>query len=154
VSNFGGRIEFFCCRIDISCDRLLVHSRTVSVTNQLYLRNYVGNKFALVFWNDDQQFSVGKEEDITVEAKLGEIRPVAWRVKKKKKGEVITSWYEAKILQFSGKLIFYSCVLSIDVIINISLIPFVICLAVGCCRCILWCVFMCKPYNELLHLHL
>jgi hypothetical protein len=51
---------------------LLVHSRTVSVTNQLYLRNYVGNKFALVFWNDDQQFSVGKEEDITGEAKLGE----------------------------------------------------------------------------------
>jgi hypothetical protein len=30
-----------------------------------------------------------KEEDITGEAKLGEIRPVAWRVKKKKKGEVI-----------------------------------------------------------------
>jgi hypothetical protein len=35
---------------------------------------------------------------------------VAWRVKKKK-GDVITSWYEAKILKFSGKLIFYSCVL-------------------------------------------
>ena len=70
---------------------------TVSITNQLYLRNYVGNKFALVFWNDDQQFSVVKEEDITGEAKLGEIRPVAWRVKKKK-GDVIPSWYEAKIL--------------------------------------------------------
>jgi hypothetical protein len=41
-----------------------------------------------------------KEEAITGEAKLGEVRPVAWRVKKKKKkGEVITSWYEAKILQ-------------------------------------------------------
>ena len=128
MSNFGGRIEFFCCRIDISCDRLLVHSRTVSVTNQLYLRNYVGNK------------------------STSGLEP--WRVKKKKKGEVITSWYEVKILQFSGKLIFYSCVLSIDVIINILLIPFVICLAVGRCRCILWCVFICKPYNELLHLHL
>ena len=67
------------------------------------------NKFALFFWNDEQQYSVVKEEDIAGEAKLGEIRPVAWRVKKKR-GEVMTSWYEAKILHFSGKLIFCTCV--------------------------------------------
>ncbi|CAB4012773.1 Hypothetical predicted protein, partial [Paramuricea clavata] len=57
-------------------------------------------KFALVFWSDDQQNSVVAYEDIVGEAKLGEILPVAWRIRKKK-GEVKTCWYEAKILQLS-----------------------------------------------------
>jgi hypothetical protein len=48
-------------------------------------------------------------EDIVGEAKLGEIFPVAWQIRKK--GEVKTCWYEAKILQLSGKFIFYCCVL-------------------------------------------
>ena len=66
-------------------------------------------KFALVFWSDNQQYSVVAYEDIVGEAKLGEILPVAWRIRKK--GEVKTCWYEAKILQLSGKFIFYCCVL-------------------------------------------
>jgi hypothetical protein len=42
-------------------------------------------KFALVFWSNDQQYSVVAYEDIVGEAKLGEILPVAWRIRKKSK---------------------------------------------------------------------
>ena len=59
------------------------------------------NKFALVFWSEDQQFSVVGIENIGGEVKLDALLPVVWRIKKK--GVVKMSWYEAKILHFSVK---------------------------------------------------
>ena len=63
-------------------------------------------KFALVFWIEDEQYSVVRYEDISGEPSLGAISLVAWRVMKKKV-LVTSSWYQAKVIQFSGESIFY-----------------------------------------------
>ena len=63
-------------------------------------------KFALVFCIKDKQCSVVRYEDISWEPSLGTISLVAWRVMKKKV-LVTSSWNQAKVIQFSGKSIFY-----------------------------------------------
>ena len=63
------------------------------------------NKFALVFWIKDKQYSVVRYEDISGEPSLCAILLVAWRAMKKVL--VTLSWHQAKVIKFSGKSIFY-----------------------------------------------
>ena len=58
-------------------------------------------RYALVFWIEDEQYSVVKCKDIIGEVDINKTLPVAWRTTKK--GSVVRNWYEATILKFSGK---------------------------------------------------
>ena len=58
-------------------------------------------RYALVFWIEDEQYSVVECKDIIGEVEINKTLPVAWRTKKKEC--VVRNWYEATILKFSGK---------------------------------------------------
>ena len=58
-------------------------------------------RYAVVFWIEDQQFGVVRCEDIIGEVEVNKSFPVAWRTKKN--GVVVRNWYEATILKLSGK---------------------------------------------------
>jgi predicted RNA-binding protein with PUA domain len=62
-------------------------------------------RFALVFWIEDEQYSVVERGDIIGEVELNKTMPVSWRTKSKKKGakSLVKNWFEATILKLSGK---------------------------------------------------
>ena len=57
---------------------------------------------ASVLWIEEDQYSVVPATDIMgTDIKEGEVATVAWRTVKSKK--IHTSWFQAKILKYSGK---------------------------------------------------
>ena len=59
-------------------------------------------RFALVFWIEDEQYSVVERGDIIGEVELNKTMQVSWRTKSKKKGStsVVKNWFKATILLF------------------------------------------------------
>ena len=65
--------------------------------------NMAEERFALMFWIEDAQYSVVEREDIIGEVEVNKTAPVAWQTKKRGTQSVVRNWYEATILKLSGK---------------------------------------------------
>ena len=59
-------------------------------------------RYALVFWIEDEQYRVDECKDIIGEVEINKTLLVAWWTKKK--GSVVRNWYKATMLKFSGKV--------------------------------------------------